>query len=80
MTHIYSSKLLLYMSITFISMIQILPHIMYLKTLVKILLPVMALNMDYKTHKTSKNTRNSDFPKNRKTSQNPIFCAILRLL
>ena len=36
---------------------------MFLKLLVKILLQVMDLNIAYKTHKTSKNTRNSDFRK-----------------
>ena len=45
-------------------MIHILPYMMYLTFLVKILLPVMDLNMAYKTHKTSKYTRNSDFLKN----------------
>ena len=67
MIHIYSSKLLLNMSITLISMIHILPHMMYLTSLVKILLPVMDLNMSYKTKIASKNTRNSDFPKNRES-------------
>ena len=46
-------------------MIQILPYMMYLKTLVKILLPVMDLNISNKTQNTSKNTHNSDFLKNR---------------
>ena len=61
--HIYSSTLLLNMTIILISMIHILPYIIYLRLLVKILLPVTDLNMVYKTHKTSKNTRNSDFRK-----------------
>ena len=47
-------------------MARILPYMMYLTFLVKILLPVMDLNIFYKTYKTSKNTRNSDLPKNRK--------------
>ena len=51
------------MSITLISMIHILPYMMYLRLLVKILLQVMDLNMAFKTQKTSKNTRNSDFRK-----------------
>ena len=46
-------------------MSDVLPHMMYLKSLVKILLPVMDLNMTYKNHKTSKYTRNSDFQKTR---------------
>ena len=50
-------------------MIQILPHIMYLKTLVKILLQIMFLNMKYKTQRISQNTRNSDFLKNREIRQ-----------
>ena len=36
---------------------------MYLKPLVKFPLPVMHLNMAYKTQITLKNTRNSDFLK-----------------
>ena len=46
-------------------MTHILPYMIYLKSLVKILLPVIDLHMLYKTHKTSKYTRNSDFRKNR---------------
>ena len=57
------------MSITCISMIQNLPYIMYLKTLVKILLRVMDLNISNKTQNTSKNTRNSYFLKNREINQ-----------
>ena len=64
MIHIYWSKILLNMCITHISMIHISPYMMYLTFVVKILLPVIDLNMANKTHKTSKNTRNSDFPKN----------------
>ena len=56
-----SSKLLLYISITHISMFHILPYMMSLKLLVKFLLPVMDLNMAYKTQITLKITRNSDF-------------------
>ena len=52
------------MSITYSSMFHILPHMMYLKSLVKFLLRVMYLNMANKNHKTSKYTRNSDFQKN----------------
>ena len=62
-THIYSSIFSIYMSITCISMIQILPCMMSLKLLVKILLQVMDLNMNYKIQSTPKNTRNSDFLK-----------------
>ena len=47
MTPIYSSKILLNTSITLISNFQILPLIMFVKFLVKILLPVMDLNMTY---------------------------------
>ena len=65
MVDICSSKIFLNTSITLISMFHILPYMMYLKSLVKILLRVMDLNMSYKTHKTSKYTRNSDLPKNR---------------
>ena len=63
MTHIYSSKVILNMSITLILMFRILPYMIYLKSLVKILLPVTDLNIAYKTQKTSKYTRNSDFSK-----------------
>ena len=48
-------------------MFHILPYMMYFKCLVKILLPVMDLNMVYKTKITLKNTRNIDFTKNRET-------------
>ena len=51
------------MSITLISMIQILPYMIYFTFLVKILLPVMDLNISNKTQNASKNTRNSDFRK-----------------
>ena len=51
MTHIYSSKILLFMSITLISMFHILPYMMYLTLLVKILLRIMDLNMAYKPTK-----------------------------
>ena len=44
-------------------MFHILPYMMYLKSKVKILLPVIDLNMTNKTHKTSKYTRNSDYRK-----------------
>ena len=70
MIYIYVSKILLNMSITLISMVYILPYIMYLRSLVKILLPVMDLNMAYKTKIALKNTRNSDF---RKTRENCIL-------
>ena len=50
---------------------------MYLRLLVKILLPVMGLNMLYKTHKTSKNTCNSDFPKNREIWFFPAISHVL---
>ena len=53
------------MSITYISMFHILPYMVYLMINMKILLPVKDLNMFYKTHKTSKYTRNSDFRKTR---------------
>ena len=69
MTHIYSSKILLYMSITRIYFSQMLTSMMCVKLLVKILLQVMDLNMNYKTQKTSQNTRNSDFRKNREINQ-----------
>ena len=46
-------------------MFHILPYMMYLKSLVKILLPVMDLNMANKIYKTSKYTGNSDFRKTR---------------
>ena len=65
MIHICSSKLLLNIPITPISMFHILPYIMYLTLLVKMLLPVMDLNIAYKIQKTSKNTCNSDFRKTR---------------
>ena len=65
MIHIYSSKLLINMSITYISIFHILPYMTYLTSFVKILLPVMDLNTAYKAHKTSKYIRNSDFLKNR---------------
>ena len=61
--HSHSSKILLNMSITYISMFHNLPYMMYFRPLVKILLKVMDLNMAYKIHKTSKYTRNSDFSK-----------------
>ena len=65
MIHICSSKLLLGNSITHITMIHILPYMMYLNLLVKISLQVMDLNIAFKIHLTSKNTRNSDFRKTR---------------
>ena len=46
-------------------MFHILPCMMYLKSLVKILLPIMDLNMVYKTKTALKNTLNSDFRKTR---------------
>ena len=46
-------------------MFRILPYMAYFKSLVKILLPVMDLNMDYKTKIASINTCNSDFRKTR---------------
>ena len=64
-THIYSSYVLLDMSITPISMFQILPYKMSLRLLLKILLPVMDLNMANKSCKAIMNTRNSDFGKSR---------------
>ena len=76
MVDICSSKIFLNTSITLISMFHILPYMMYLKSLVKILLRVMDLNMSYKTHKTSKYTRNSDLPKNREIR----ICAISPVL
>ena len=75
MIHIYSSKVLLNMSITLISIFYILPYMIYLRSIVKILLPIMDLNIAYKTHKTSKNTRNSDF---RKTREIRFWCYISR--
>ena len=65
MIHICSSRVILNMSITLISMFHILPYMMYLRSIVKILLRVMDLNMAYKTKIALKNTRNSDFLKNR---------------
>ena len=65
MIHIYSSKVLLNLSITFILMLHILPHMVYYISFVKILLQVIDLNMVYKTRRTSKYIRNSDFTKNR---------------
>ena len=46
---------------------------MYLRLIVKILLPVMSLNMANKTQKTSMNTRNSDFRKNRENRRQSFF-------
>ena len=46
-------------------MFHILTYMMYLRPLVKILLPDMDLNMIYKIYRTSKYIRNRDFPKNR---------------
>ena len=60
-----SSNVLLNVSITPISGVHILTYMMYFTSLVKILLPVMDLNMAYKTQITFQNTRNSDLPKNR---------------
>ena len=60
MTNIYSSKILLNMSKTPISMFTILPYMIYSVLYFKISLPVMDLNMAYKTKVTSKHTRNSD--------------------
>ena len=57
------------MSITRIYFSQMLTSMMCVKLLVKILLQVMDLNMNYKTQKTSQNTRNSDFRKNREINQ-----------
>ena len=71
-----SSKILLNMSITSISKFHILPYMMYLTSLVKILLPVTDLNINYKMSKTSKNTRNSDFRKTREIH----FCVIYPVL
>ena len=64
MISIYSSKVILNMSTTLISMIHNLTHNMSLSLLLKTLLLVMDLNMAYKMSKTSKNTRNIDFRKN----------------
>lgn len=63
MTHIYSSKILLNTSITLISKFQVKTLMMFLKLLVKILLPVMDLNITNKLCETSKNIQNSDFRK-----------------
>ena len=69
--HIYSSKLLLDVSITPISMFHILPYKLSLRILLKILLPVIDLNILYKTFKTIINARNSDFWKI--ANQAPVF-------
>ena len=65
MIHICSSRVILNMSITLISMFHILPYMIYLKPLVKILLQIIDLNMAYKIQIISKNTRNNDFRKTR---------------
>ena len=49
MKHIFCSKILLNMSTKHISMFHILPYMTYFIPEVKILLPVMDLNMAYKT-------------------------------
>lgn len=46
---------------------------MYLTSLVKILLPVIDLNIANKIHKTSKNTRNSDFRKTLEILISPVL-------
>ena len=56
MIHIYCSKFLLNMSTTHISMFHVLIYRLSLRILLKILLPVMDLNIAYKTHRTSKYT------------------------
>ena len=66
-----SSKLLMNMSITPISMFHILPYKLSLRILLKILLPVIDLNILYKTFKTIINARNSDFWKI--ANQAPVF-------
>ena len=68
------------MYITCISMSHIMPYMVYLKSLLKILLQVMDLNISYKTHKTTINTRNVTSEKRAISRSSASFAPFLGLV